>query len=251
MAKSPTLSIVIPSYNEATYIGRLLSALANQKYKDFEVIVSDAQSKDGSQEVVESFNKKLDVNFYEAPPKGPAYGRNQGAKHARGQWLLFLDADDDIDDPNFIEKLIQGAEKQGWQTATAKFKPLEGTLSEKIGFGFVNYHYVKLISHIGRPGAPGYCILTRRSLFENLKGFNENIQFGEDYEYVDRASKKGFGFVTSTYYYVDQRRPRNEGGLRLFWKGTLNEVYRQLFGYKKLEKNSIKYEFGKHGKRGD
>ena len=244
------LSIVIPAYNEATYIDRLLEALSRQNFKDFEVIVSDAQSKDKTPRVVESFKSKVDVRLVLSPPKGPGAGRNEGAKLASGQWLLFLDADIDINDPDFIKTLIQGAEQRGWQTATARFKPLDGKLIEKIGFGFINYHYIKLMSLVGRPGAPGYCILTRRDLFESLRGFNENIKFGEDYEYVDRASKQGFGFVDSTCYFVDQRRARQEGGLRLFWKGTLNEIYRQLFGYKKLEKNSIKYEFGKHGPRG-
>lgn len=245
----PIVSVIIPAFNEATYIDRLLVALAKQNYKKFEVIVSDAQSKDGTKEVVESFANRLDIRFYEAPPKGPAFGRNQGAKHARGQWLLFLDADVDIEDTDFINTLLSEAQRRGWQTATAKFKPLDGTLSERIGFGFINYHYVKLMSHSGRPGAPGYCILTRRPLFEKLHGFNENIQFGEDYEYVERASKKGFGFVGSTSYYVDQRRVRGEGGSRLFWKGTLNEIHRLGFGYKKLEANPIKYEFGKHRTR--
>lgn len=248
MAK-PSISVVIPAYNEATYIDRLLSALAKQNYKDFEIIVSDATSRDGSQEVVDSFKDRLDIKFYEAPPNGPAFGRNQGAKQADGEWLLFLDADDYIDDPDFIEKLINGAVAHNWQTAAAKFKPLDGTLVEKIGFGFINYHYIKSLSHTRFAGAPGYCILTKRSLFEELKGFNEAIQFGEDYEYVNRAKKHGFGFITSAYYYVDQRRPRAEGGLKLFWKGTLNEIYRLVFGYKKLEKNSIEYQFGHHKER--
>jgi glycosyltransferase involved in cell wall biosynthesis len=49
------ISVVIPSYNEATYIDRLLEALAKQNFRNFEVIVSDAQSKDGTAEVVKSF----------------------------------------------------------------------------------------------------------------------------------------------------------------------------------------------------
>src|ERR1044072_4316067 len=98
MKNAPEVSVVIPAYNEATYIDRLLAALTDQNFKDFEVIVSDAQSKDGTKEVDDSFKTKLSIRFVEAPPKGPAFGRNQGAKPARGEWLLFLDADDDLDD---------------------------------------------------------------------------------------------------------------------------------------------------------
>lgn len=119
MAKSPKVSVVIPAYNEATYIDRLLEALIRQNFDDFEVIISDAESKDGTKQVVDSFKDKLEVRFFEAPPKGPAFGRNQGAKHARGEWLLFFDADVDLEDPDFIRKLISGAEARGWATSSA------------------------------------------------------------------------------------------------------------------------------------
>jgi glycosyltransferase involved in cell wall biosynthesis len=243
MKNLPELSVVIPAYNEGTYVGRLLEALAKQSFKDFEVIVSDAQSKDGTQEVVESYKDQLDIKFIEAPPQGPAFGRNQGAKHARGEWLLFLDADDDIDDPDFVKLLLVETKKRGWQSASAKMKM-------KKAFGIaILYNYQKLLSHTRHPVASGWCILTKTSIFQEVGGFNEKIQFGEDYEYVSRVGKHGFGFVDNTYYYVDPRRNEAEG-IGLLWKGTLNEVHRLLYGYKKLEKNSIKYEFGKHKKRG-
>jgi glycosyltransferase involved in cell wall biosynthesis len=242
MSKSPQVSVVIPAYNEATYIDRLLDALSKQTFENFEVIVSDAESKDGTKEVVGSFKDKLDIKFIEAPPNGPAFGRNQGAKAARGDWLLFLDADDDIDEPNFMEALIKTASQKNWNTASAKMK-----FKDKKGL-WVLYHYQKLLSHTKRPVASGYCILTKRDLFEQLGGFNEKIHFGEDYEYVSKAGKHGFGFVDETYYYMDPRRNEKEGW-KLIYKGTLNEVHRLLFGYGKLEKNAIKYEFGNHKKR--
>src|SRR4051812_5897213 len=99
---APKVSVVIPTYNEATYVDRLLEALAKQSFKDFEVIVSDAESKDGIDRVVRSFTSKLDVRLVESPPQGPGAGRNRGAELAQGDWLLFLDADDDIEDPDFI-----------------------------------------------------------------------------------------------------------------------------------------------------
>src|SRR4029079_11859036 len=107
MSSSPAVSVIIPAFHEATYIDRLLQALTRQNYKDFEVIVSDAQSKDGTKEVVESFRSRLNIKFVEAPPLGPGYGRNAGAKKATGEWLMFLDADVDIDDPDFIKVMVE------------------------------------------------------------------------------------------------------------------------------------------------
>ncbi len=249
MSKAPEVSVVIPAYKEATYIDRLLEALTKQKDVNFEVIVSDAESADGTKEVVDSFRDKLDVKFFEAPPNGPAYGRNQGAKQARGGWLLFLDADDDFDDSGFIATLVKKSRQNNWQTATAKIKVKEGAFFNRFGMAHLNYNYLKLLSHTKHPVAPGYCILTKRALFESLDGFNEKIHFGEDYDYVTRASKEGFGFIEETYYYVDLRRTETEG-FKLTLKGIGNEIYRHTHGYN-LEKNPIKYEFGKHKSRGD
>jgi glycosyltransferase involved in cell wall biosynthesis len=247
MSKSPEVSVVIPAFNEATYIDRLLQALSRQNFKDFEVIVSDAESKDGTKEVVDSFEKRLDIRFFEAPPKGPAFGRNQGAKHARGEWLLFLDADDDIDDPDFIGVLLDRTKKRDWGTSTARIKVKEGALFNRFGMAHINYNYLKLLSHTKHPVAPGYCILTKSEIFKNHQGFNEKIRFGEDYDYVTRTAGLGFGFVEDTYYYVDLRRTETEG-FALTLKGVMNEIYRHTHGYN-LEKNPIKYEFGKHKKR--
>jgi glycosyltransferase involved in cell wall biosynthesis len=244
--KQPKVSVVIPAYNEATYIDRLLEALAKQNFNSFEVIVSDADSKDGTKEVVESFKDKLNTKFVTAPPHGPAHGRNVGAKKATGEWLLFLDADDDIDDPNFMSTLLAEAEYHGWQTASTKMKVKDAKISERFGTWF-NYKYTKVLAHTRHPVAAGWCILTRRELFESLNGFNETIKFGEDYDYVTRAAKKGFGFTDKTFYYMDQRRARAEG-VSFVIKGIRNEIYRHTHGYN-LERNPHEYKFGEHTKR--
>jgi glycosyltransferase involved in cell wall biosynthesis len=240
---APHVSIVIPAYNEATYIGRLLGALTKQRYTDFEVIVSDAESKDGTDKVIESFQKQLDVKLVETPPQGPGAGRNEGAKRARGTWLLFLDADDDIDDPEFLAVLLSEAESHGWQTASTKMKVREASLAERFGTWF-NYVYVKSLARSKHPVAAGWCILTRRDLFEQYGGFNPKIHFGEDYDYVSRSSRGAFGFTDKTYYLMDLRRAREEG-IKFAIKGFMNEVYRHTHHYN-LERNHIPYEFGKH-----
>lgn len=246
MSKAPEVSVVIPAYNEASYIDRLLEALAKQKEVDFEVIVSDAESKDGTKEAVESFKDRLDVKFYEAPPKGPAYGRNQGAKHARGEWLLFFDADVDLDDPTFIRRLIDGAAKNGWVTSSGQLKVGGHSLLGKIGH---SQGYMNFMARTKHPIMQGYCILTRRNIFENSHGFDEQIQYGEDNDYATRTAKYGFGFVKDAYYIVDPRRYEQEG-FRLLIKNTWHEIYRLTHGFS-FEKNKTTYQFGKHKSRGD
>lgn len=243
---NPEVSVVIPAYNEATYIDRLLDALVNQNHDSFEVIVSDAESKDGIEEVIARYKERLDIQLVQSPPQGPAAGRNVGARLAHGEWLLFMDADDDIDDPNFIRVMLEETKKRGWKTSTPKQKNVDANRREAFGT-FLNYQYTKFLAHTKHPVAAGWCILTRRDLFEAHNGFNEKIQFGEDYDYVSRVGSEGFGFVESTYFYVDLRRARAEG-LRFVLKGVANEIYRHTHHYN-LERNAIRYTFGNHVKR--
>ena len=244
--KNPIVSVVIPAYNESTYIDRLLEALSKQTFEAFEVIVSDAESKDGTEDVIKEFAARLDIRLVQSPPAGPAAGRNVGAKVARGDWLLFLDADDDIDDASFLSVMVEECERRGWQTATAKQDFRDANVFEAVGC-WLNYNYTKLLSHTKHPVAPGWCILTKRHLFEANAGFNEKIHFGEDYDYVSRVGSHGFGFIETTSYFVDLRRPRAEG-IKFVLKGIGNEIYRHTHRYN-LQNNPIPYRFGQHKKR--
>ncbi|MBX4191012.1 glycosyltransferase [Candidatus Saccharibacteria bacterium] len=223
---------------------RLLEALTKQNFQDFEVIVSDAQSKDGTKKVVNSFKEKLNIKFFEAPPKGPAFGRNQGAKHAKGKWLLFFDADVELKDSNFMGLLLEGAEEKGWATASGQLIVGGNSLLAKIGH---SQGYLNLAAHTRHPIMQGYCILTRKDIFDKVNGFKENLQYGEDNDYATRTAKYGFGFVKNAYYIVDPRRYEQEG-MKLLFKNMWHEVYRLTHGFN-FEKNKATYEFGKHKQR--
>ena len=81
------LSIIIPAYNEEKYLPRLLRCIKEQTYKDYEIIIADANSTDKTRQIAKKYGCKI--------AKGglPAVGRNNGAKIAKGDILLFLDAD--------------------------------------------------------------------------------------------------------------------------------------------------------------
>src|SRR6266550_82333 len=175
MKKPVQVSVVIPAYNEEGYIGRLLEGLTAQSFHDFEVIVSDAKSPDKTVEEINSFNARLQIKIAEAPPKNPGAGRNAGVKLSEGEWLLFLDADDEIEDRNFISTLLEQSDKNGWKTASARME-VKGSRADRWGTKFY-YLYLKLISHTKHPIGPGACIFTRREVFLKNNGFNEKITF--------------------------------------------------------------------------
>lgn len=242
----PLISVLIPAYNEATYIDRLLEALTKQTFQDFEVIVSDAQSEDETNMVIDSFKDRLDIKLVSASPKGPGFGRNRGAEVARGQWLLFMDADVDVEDEDYLKTLIEVTEAKGWNTSSAQMRVASKKLRFRWGV-WMFYHWQKLLAHTKHPVAQGYCILTKRKIFQDHQGFNEKILLGEDNDYVSRVGKHGFGFVDETFYFVDTRRTEGEGW-RYSYKAVMNEITR-VTGLKNPEKNRYAYDFGKHKPR--
>ena len=243
MTKDPLfVSVVIPCYNEEAYIADLLEGLAKQSYSNFEIVISDARSTDRTLEVIKQF-KVSDIKVVSSPPRGPAAQRNFGAKHALGELLLFLDADVSLKDKDFIKKLVETSTRNGWATASTKIKAKDASIIERLGTA-LDYRYLSLLSHTKHPVAPGWCIFTRKDVFNTNKGFNEKIFFGEDYDYVSRVGGVGFGFVKNTCYFINLRRV-HEDGLKFLYKCVANEVYRHTHGYN-LENSPYSYNYGGH-----
>ena len=88
------VSVVIPTYNHAHFLGESLQSVINQTYINWEVLVIDNNSKDNTDEVVNSFYDKR-IKLFKINNKGViAKSRNLGIQHARGNWIAFLDSDD-------------------------------------------------------------------------------------------------------------------------------------------------------------
>lgn len=106
----PRISVIIPVYNVENFIEKCIKSILNQSYKDFEIIVVDDVSPDDSIKLA----KKILVQQQQVPYKiitrakngGISAARNTGIEHAEGQFLLFVDSDDSIEN-EMIEKLIQ------------------------------------------------------------------------------------------------------------------------------------------------
>lgn len=103
----PKFSIIVPVYNVERYIGKCLSSIVKQTYKDYEIIVVNDGTKDNSMKVVQKYPVKI-VN---QKNQGLSVARNTGVKHATGEYLLFLDSDDYIEKDLLkkIEKSLKNA----------------------------------------------------------------------------------------------------------------------------------------------
>lgn len=88
----PKVSVVLPVFNGAQFIGNAIQSVLKQSFRDFEVIVVDDGSTDGTEKVVRQYSDGIRYHFQSN--QGAGVARNIGVSLAQGEWIAFLDADD-------------------------------------------------------------------------------------------------------------------------------------------------------------
>lgn len=96
-------SIIIPVYNSAPFLEKCLDSLLNQEYKDYEIIVIDDGSTDGSYSIGLSYQQKYhNIHVLHQNNSGPSAARNKGLSMAQGEYILFVDSDDSVSEDYFL-----------------------------------------------------------------------------------------------------------------------------------------------------
>ncbi len=119
------LSIIIPTYNEEEHLPVLLESIKQQDFRDYEIIVADANSKDNTVNIAEEYGCIVVEGGM------PAVGRNNGAKVAKGEYLLFLDSDLKLTE-DYLAKVIYEFKMERLGIAITQMKPLSKKKKQKI-----------------------------------------------------------------------------------------------------------------------
>ncbi len=169
----PKFSLIVPVYNVENYIRKCIMSLLNQTFKDFEVIVVNDGTKDKSIDKI----KDLDVTIITQKNKGLSQARNEGVKKAKGEYLIFIDSDDYVEEnlleeinkslvnnPDLVRFQIQEVKENGEIT-----KYMETPFFEKSGeeaFSLISkYHFVE----------NAWCYAIKRTYYQQEKfKFKEN-----------------------------------------------------------------------------
>ena len=106
------ISIVIPAYNAASYLENCLASVLHQTYQDIEIIIIDDGSEDHTLEIANHYRDKYPDTFQviHTDNQGVTKARFEGIRNARGEWIGFVDADDEIE-PDMYERLYENAKK--------------------------------------------------------------------------------------------------------------------------------------------
>lgn len=179
----PSLSVVIPAFNEESFIAGTLNALKDYlPSEDFDVIVVDNGSSDKTADIASS----LGAQVIYSPGSTIAALRNKGAKLSKGDLFLFIDADVSITEKwsKHIEKTItQLQEDPMIVTGSRCLPPQNNNWLNKYWFNHLSKYKASYINS-------GH-LITTRTLFEKINGFTESLRTAEDYDFCQKAVSQG------------------------------------------------------------
>ena len=230
----PFVSVVIPTYNRAPRTITAIESVLAQTYSNFEIVVVDDGSTDGSSDTIRQFlaektcpeyGPAKQIRYFSQLNQGPSAARNTGIEKARGEYVAFLDSDD-----------VWLPEKLEWQVRTIEqFKDKCGACftdtqlvsdsdAEMTTFRFWgrNYEQATGIEHNAtKLLAKSFCgfwvstLLARTDVIRKIGGFDADVQFAEDRDFYFRLSlTTSLAYVNKVLARVDRTSRPNESKCR-------------------------------------
>lgn len=180
MKSNPQISIIVPVYNIEQYLPRCIDSILNQSFADFELLLIDDGSKDKSGAICDEYAAKDScIRVFHKENGGVSSARNLGLENARGEWLSFIDGDDEITEGYFnIRQEHEGVDviikPYCVENADGRVTCHNNELSILTGKDKIFRYYVQK-----RNNALWDKIIKRKTV--ETKRFNTNVSIGEDF----------------------------------------------------------------------
>ncbi len=199
------ISVVIPTSNRARLLEKAIDSVLNQTYNNFEIVIVDDASSDDTESVVLNYHDKRISYIRLDTAKGGNFARNLGVKQSNGQYIAFLD-DDDEWLPSKLYKQLQIFEKDesiglvytGAEVIHTAYDSKYKIMPQKMGdlsTSILTFNYIGTTSSV----------MIKRELFEKVGGFDIDMPQLQDYDLwirVCQLSKIGFVKESLINYYV-------------------------------------------------
>ncbi len=186
MATTPYFTIVTASLNRRDTIGGTLASVCRQSFRDFEHLVIDGGSTDGTVEMLQAHQPLYPLRWISGPDAGLADAMNKGLALARGRYILFVHADDDLSGPDVLKRvhaLLQQAECDICSFPVVVLGP--GGRRRPYRPVRIRWWY-RFKTTIPHQGA-----FVHRRVFERIGGFRTALTIGMDYDFFYRAFQSG------------------------------------------------------------
>ncbi len=182
-------SVIIPTYNRKEFLRKSLGSVLKQTYKNFEVLVVDDGSSDGTQGLVNTFQDRR-IKYMWQENKGPSGAKNTGIKNSQGKWLCFLDSDDWWDKRKLeitLEYIKRNPEYKIFHTEEIWYRKGKLLNQKKVHKKYGGWIFDRCLD-ICRVSISTACI--QKSVFEDIGLFDEELPCCEDYDFWLRCSLK-------------------------------------------------------------
>lgn len=235
-----SVSVVIPCYNEERFIGKVLSNLSRQyEHERYEIVVVDGMSSDKTRELVAEFaasGSGVRVHLIDNPARNIPVALNTGIREARGEIIVRMDAHS-IPSNNYVRRCVELLNnshisvvgmpwviKPGNDTSTARAIAL--AVSHPFGIGDAQYRLTAQCSQYVDTVPFG---AFRKSLWQELGGFNEDLLANEDYDFHYRVRRSNGLIMLDTLEHS-----------AYFARATIKDLARQYFRYGSWKAQMVK-----------
>ena len=214
--KFPLISVIVPVYNVKTLLPRCINSLLSQKFTDYELLLIDDGSTDGSGDICDEYGKKDSrIKVIHKQNEGVSKTRNRGIDEARGEWITFVDSDDYIT-PDYLSDLyacthsgiglvVQSLKhiRENGETLYDYYLP-EG---EKV-YDTSDFAQMVKEQYLSQRGYTVSKLFKKELLNDRNIRFNTEIKFCEDwiflFSYLNVINQEVCCSPASNYFYVDR-----------------------------------------------
>lgn len=181
MGDQLSVSVITIVYNGKEYLEQTIRSIIGQSYSNFEYIIIDGGSIDGSLEIIEKYQSS--INYWQSvPDNGIADAMNKGLKVSKGEYIVFIHADDYLVDNQVIEKVAQQINNEDMLIGNIIFGS-DSKLLKPRGFNYwMNF----------KTGVYHQAAFCHRRVFEQIGGFDIRIKIAMDYDFFLRAYRNRF-----------------------------------------------------------
>lgn len=228
----PQISVIIPAHNEEHYLRQTLHALQQQSYQSYEAIVVANGCTDQTEELVQKKTNDK-IRLLSLPKPNVSVARNAGALNARGQLLLFLDADTVLA-PDSLQ-LIKNGFTPAHSVATTKVQPDENKFKYRLAMNLKNL-YNSTGLYQGCSGA----LICRKEDFQKVNGYDPEITVKEHRKLILKLKELGDYTCLDTTVTTSMRRFQSWGLSKamFYWIG---QWFKNYFGdLKKSEYEKVR-----------
>jgi glycosyltransferase involved in cell wall biosynthesis len=211
------ISVIIPTLNEGKVISRCMKSLSKQTFKDFEIVVVDSGSTDGTLGIVKKYKSKV---IYE-PRRGVPLARNRGVRESKGDIIVCTDGDSSYS-PDWLAKIAKHFDDKDVVAVGGPIAPAENKLKHRVIFKVTTDCFARFAKLFGFVVFQGSNSSFRREGYEKAGGYNEKIRTLDDNEFPNRIKKLGkVIFDPSLVVITSTRRFEKAGYVREtlhYWK---------------------------------